>query len=212
MRAWVWPRSTRPSQVRPPVGPLSTLSSASSSLSKKCSVNAGTACRYLIDGTARRPGWRRSAAARAAPPGRWPDRTRARGRGRRRRPAGRMPTASHRRTAPARAPPAPPPAGAPRPGSSRAAGRDLAPGAARLAGAASASAPAMAMIIAATIAAIRAPQRHPQAPKTHADTSRCRACGRPAPADQLPRRYPDKAFRGGSRSSPGGCLSPGPAL
>ena len=59
-RAWSRPRSTRPSQVRPPVGPLSTLASPSSSESRKCSVNAGVACRYRSEGTARSPLWRMS--------------------------------------------------------------------------------------------------------------------------------------------------------
>ncbi len=58
MRACALARSTRPSHVRPPVGPLSTLSSPSSSDSKKCAVNGGRACRYFSDGTARRPGAR----------------------------------------------------------------------------------------------------------------------------------------------------------
>jgi hypothetical protein len=59
MRAWSRPRSTLPSQVNPPVGPLSTLSPAASSESKKCSVNCGVACKYLSDGTARIPDcWR----------------------------------------------------------------------------------------------------------------------------------------------------------
>ncbi len=55
MRAWSRARSARPSQVSPPLGPLSTLPSASSSESKKCSVNCGAACKYLSDGTARVP-------------------------------------------------------------------------------------------------------------------------------------------------------------